>query len=43
MVLTALLSLLKEVMLWIFITLKNPSSVSFERVNLGSSDKHDNH
>jgi hypothetical protein len=34
----------KEVMLWIFITLKNPlSSARFEHANIGSSGKHDNH
>jgi hypothetical protein len=34
-------SLLKEVMLWIFITLKNPSSSArFEPVNNGPSGKH---
>jgi hypothetical protein len=34
----------KEVMLWIFITLKNwSSSAGFEHANLGSNGKHDNH
>jgi hypothetical protein len=34
----------KEVMLRIFIALKNPhSSAAFELVNLGSNGKHDNH
>jgi hypothetical protein len=33
----------KEVMLWIFITLKNPSSLAgFEPQYLGSNGKHDN-
>jgi hypothetical protein len=35
---------LKEVMLWIFIALKKPSSLAqFEPANLGSRGKHDNH
>jgi hypothetical protein len=34
----------KEIVLRIFIALKNPSySVGFEPANLGSNDKHDNH
>jgi hypothetical protein len=34
----------KEVMLWIFIALKNPSlAAGFEHTNLGSSGEHDNH
>jgi hypothetical protein len=33
----------KEVMLWIFVTLTNPSTLArFEPVNLGSSGKHAN-
>jgi hypothetical protein len=35
---------LKEVVLWIFSTLKNPStSVGIEPANLGSSGEHANH
>jgi hypothetical protein len=41
---TALLSPPKEVVLRIFITLKNPStSVGIEPTNLGSSGEHANH
>jgi hypothetical protein len=36
-------SLPKEVVLRIFIALKNPSSAGFEPANLGSSGKHNNH
>jgi hypothetical protein len=35
---------LKEIMLWIFITLRNPlPSGGFEHTNLESNGKHDNH
>jgi hypothetical protein len=41
---TALLSFLKEVVLRIFITIKNPSSsAGFEPANIDSSSKHANH
>jgi hypothetical protein len=44
MVTTFFTSPLKEVVLWICVTLKNPLSLAgFEPANLGSSGNHSNH